>query len=187
MKVAWTLESGHTAAGFKVRHMMVSWVRGRFSDVHGTIVIDGDDLTTAEVDVTIDATLLDSGLAMRDDHLKNADFLDVEKFPTISFKSTKLEQIGENDYVMYGDLTVRGITKNVRMDVRYNGLWQTPWWVEKDGVFVNEGPKPRMGFVAKGVINRHDFGVSWQGEMDNGGLVVGNDVHLVIDAEAYRE
>ena len=142
---------------------------------------------TAQIEVTITTALLDSGLQMRDDHLKNPDFLDIEKYPTITFKSTKVEPLGENEYTMYGDLTIRGTTKNIRLEVRYNGMWQTPWWVEKNGEFVNEGPKPRMGFVAKGMINRHDFGVNWQGEMDGGGLVVGNEVQLVIDAEVYQE
>ena len=118
-----------------------------------------------------------------DDHLRSADFLDVEHHPEITFKGNQVETKGEHDYAVTGDLTIRGVTRQVSLNVSYLGQWQTPWW--EDGV--NKGPKTRAGFVATSKINRQDFGVSWQDTMDRGGIVVGNEIDITIDAEAILE
>ena len=120
---------------------------------------------------------------MRDDHLRSADFLDVEHFPEITFRGNEVTLVGENDYQVTGELTIRGVTKPAVLDVRYLGEWLTPWW--EDGV--DKGPKKRAGFVASTKINRHDFGVSWNDTMDKGGIVVSNTVEITIDAEAILE
>jgi polyisoprenoid-binding protein YceI len=176
----WTFEPGHTAAQFCVRHMMVTYVRGHFKNVKGTLRFDPADPTRARVSATIDARNLWTGEKDRDTHLRSADFLDVEKHPEITYEGDEVELLGDHDYCLHGKLTVRGVTRNVPLRVTYLGQWQTPWWEGN----VDKGPKTRAGFVAKTEINRHDFGVSWNSSLDRGGIVVGNVVEIVIDAEA---
>jgi polyisoprenoid-binding protein YceI len=163
--------------------MMVTYVRGHFKDVHGTLNFDPKDPGKSSVEVVIDAHKIWTGEPARDGHLRSADFLDVENFPEIRFRGDHVVVIGESDYDVTGDLTIRGVTRPVTLDVHYLGQWQTPWW--EDGV--DKGPKTRAGFVAKTSINRQDFGVSWNGTLDKGGIVVGNNVEITIDAEAILE
>ena len=179
----WTFEPGHSAAEFCTRHMMVTCVRGHFKNIHGTLEFDPENLPAATVEATIDARGLWSGEPDRDAHLKSADFLDVENHPTITFRGSEVDLIGGHDAKVRGELTIRGVTHPVTLDVRYLGQWKTPWW--EDGV--DKGPKTRAGFLATTRINRHDFGVSWNGILDHGGIVVGDDVDITIDIEAIRE
>jgi polyisoprenoid-binding protein YceI len=179
----WFFEPGHTAAGFSVRHMMVTFVRGHFKNVHGTLVFDPVNPQDSSVEVTIDAAGIWTGEADRDAHLKSADFLDVDKHRHITFKGSQVEITGANDGVLTGELTIRGVTRAVPLRVQFLGQWQTPWW--EDGV--DKGPKTRAGFVATTTISRHDFGVSWTGTLDRGGVVVGNTVEITIDAEAILQ
>ena len=179
----WTFEPGHTAAEFCARHMMVTNIRGHFKDVHGSLVFDPEDLTKSSTEVTIDARKIWTGEPERDDHLRSADFLDVEHFPEITFRGNQVTLLGQHEYQVMGELTIRGVTRPATLDVRYLGHWQTPWW--EDGV--NKGPKTRAGFVATTKINRQDFGVSWNAIMDKGGIVVSNTVAITIDAEAILE
>ncbi|MGH9449761.1 MAG: YceI family protein [Terriglobia bacterium] len=179
----WFFEPGHTAAEFCARHMMVTCVRGQYKNVHGRMSFDPQHPQDARVEVRIDAGSLWTGEPDRDAHLRSADFLDVEHFPEISFKSNKMEVVGDHDYIFTGQLTIRGTTREISMKVRYLGQWTTPWW--EDGV--DKGPKTRAGFLAETTINRHDFGVSWNSALDNGGFVVGNEIEITIDAEAILE
>jgi len=179
----WTFEPGHTAAEFSVRHMMVTNVRGHFKNVHGVLEFDPKNPGNILVEVTIDANEIWSGETERDDHLRADDFLAVEQYPTITFSGSELKVIGDHDYQLTGDLTIRGITKKVMLEVTYLGQWQTPWW--EDGE--DKGPKTRAGFVAKTTINRHDFGVSWDAPLDNQGVVAGDLVDITIDAEAILD
>jgi polyisoprenoid-binding protein YceI len=179
----WFFEPGHTAAEFCARHMMVTYVRGHFKNVRGTLVFDPANPRATSVEVTIDAAGIWTGEADRDAHLKGADFLDVEKYPKIVFKGNQVELNGAHDAVITGELSIRGVTRTVPLRVHYLGEWQTPWW--EDGV--DKGPKTRAGFVATTSINRHDFGVSWNGSLDKGGIVVGNTVEITIDAEAILD
>ena len=179
----WFFEPGHTAAEFCARHMMVTYVRGHFKNVRGRLVFDPANPRATSVEVTIDAVGLWTGEPDRDAHLKSADFLDVEKHPKIVFKGNQVDLTGATDAVLTGELTIRGVTRTVPLAVRYLGEWQTPWW--EDGM--DKGPKTRAGFVATTSINRHEFGVSWNGSLDRGGFVVGNTVEITIDAEAILE
>ena len=135
------------------------------------------------IEVTIDAAAIWTGEPDRDAHLRSADFLDVANHPTITFKSDRVDVLGENDATVTGDLTVRGITRSVPLRVRYLGQWPTPWW--EDGV--DKGPKTRAGFIATTTIDRHDFGVSWNAPLDKGGIVVRNIIEITIDAEAILD
>ena len=179
----WFFEPGHTAAEFCVRHMMVTYVRGSFKNIQGKLVYDPKNPQGAQVEVRIDAKSLWTGEPDRDAHLRSADFLDVEHHPEITFKGTQVTIIGDHDYVVRGQLTIRGVTHEASLKVRYLGEWVTPWW--ENGV--DKGPKTRAGFFAETTINRHDFGVNWNSVLDKGGVVVGNLVEITIDAEAIRE
>jgi polyisoprenoid-binding protein YceI len=179
----WFFEPGHTAAEFCARHMMVTCVRGHFKNVHGALEFDPENPKAASLRVEIDARGLWTGEPQRDAHLKSADFLDVENHPTITFSGNEVELVGDHDALVTGDLTIRGKTKSMTLKVRYLGQWSTPWW--EDGV--DKGPKLRAGFLATTTINRHDFGVSWNAPLDRGGLVVGDEIEITLDAEAIRE
>ena len=179
----WFLEPGHTAAEFSARHMMVTIVRGHFKNVHGKLDFDENDPGAASVEVTIDARGLWTGAEERDAHLRSADFLDVEHHPEIRFAGTVSKQVSAHDYEVAGDLTIRGVTHLAKLHVSYLGRWETPWW--EGGV--DKGPKVRAGFVATTTINRHDFGVSWNAAVEAGGLTLGDEVTITIDAQVALE
>jgi polyisoprenoid-binding protein YceI len=160
--------------------MMVTWVRGHFKNVHGTLEFDPANPKASRVEVRIDATTVWTGEPDRDGHLRSADFLDVERHPTITFLGDDVQVIGDHDFRVTGRLTLRGVARQVALDVRYLGQWRTPWW--EGGV--DKGPKVRAGFSARTRIDRHDFGVSWQAPLERGGVVVGDEIEIMIDAEA---
>lgn len=163
--------------------MMVTYVRGHFKNVHGILEFDPANPRASAVEVTIDAGGLWTGEPDRDAHLRSADFLDVDNYPNITFKGDQVEVIGDHDYNLTGELTIRGVTRQVVLNVHYLGQWQTPWW--EDGV--DKGPKTRAGFTAGTVINRQDFGMSWNSTLDRGGIVVSNIVQITLDAEAIQD
>ena len=179
----WTFEPGHTAAEFKARHMMVSWVRGHIKNIRGTLTFDPDRPAEARTEAEMDVADLWTGVKERDDHLKSADFFDAARFPKIHFKSTSVERVGADLYRVHGDLTIRDVTRPVTLEVRYLGQWETPW--SEGGV--NLGPRTRAGFEATARIDRKDFGVSWNASLDRGGLVVSDAIDLTIDVEAIKE
>jgi polyisoprenoid-binding protein YceI len=176
----WVFEPGHSAAEFRARHMMITWVRGAFKNIEGKLEFDPADPRTLAVETTIGATTCWTGVDARDNHLRSADFLHCEQFPQIRFKSTGCDEVGPVDYRVTGDLTIRGVTQPAVLNVRYLGSWETPWW--EDGV--DKGPKTRAGFVARTQIDRYDFGVSWNDTMPDGGVVVSAQIDIVIDVEA---
>lgn len=163
--------------------MMVTWVRGHFKNVRGVLEFDPANPGAAAVEAIIDATGLWTGEPDRDAHLKSADFLDVGKHSQITFKSRQVEQTGCHNFRVTGDLTIRGITRSATLDVDYLGQWETPFWVGNE----DKGPVTRAGFVARTMINRHDFGVNWNAALDRGGFVVGNEVLITIDVETIRD
>jgi polyisoprenoid-binding protein YceI len=179
----WSFEPGHTAAEFCVRHMMVTHVRGHFKNVHGNLEFDPGFPEASRVEATIDTRGLWSGEPDRDAHLRSSDFLDVEHFPEMTFTSSAVRLMSPNEALVTGALTIRGVTRPVTLDVHYLGQWQTPWW--EDGV--DKGPKTRAGFLATAHIDRQDFGVSWNSPLERGGIVVGHQVLITIDAEAILE
>jgi polyisoprenoid-binding protein YceI len=168
---------------FRARHMMVTYVRGHFKNVSGSLVFDPENPDQSSAEVTIDAGTIWTGEPQRDAHLRSADFLDVENHPRITFKGNQVEVAGARDYILRGALTIRGVSREVELNVSYLGQWRTPWW--EDGV--DKGPKVRAGFVAQTRINRHDFGVSWNDVVDKGGVVVSNPVCPSSDLEGLPE
>lgn len=170
-QTAWTVDSAHSAAQFSVKHMMVSTVRGELGKVSGTVQFDGKDVKTIVADITIDATGINTREPKRDEHLKSPDFFDVAKFPTMTFKSKRSEPGAAGRFKLVGDLTMRGVTKEVVLDV------------EGPSAVLKTDRGSRVGAAATTKINRKDFGVSWSAALDGGGLVVGDEVNVTIDIE----
>lgn len=164
---SWTLEPGHTEIAFRARHMMVTWVRGAFKDVHGKLLFDWDSCLETTFWGEADATKLWTGEPFRDAHLRSADFFDVERHPKITFEGLFTERTGDTAFKATADVTIRGNTRAVPLDVDHLGQWATPFWVGEE----NRGTIRRMGFAASGRVNRHDFGVSWQDKLPGGGVV----------------
>jgi polyisoprenoid-binding protein YceI len=160
--------------------MMVCWVRGHIKDVHGSLEFDPDNPTQLAVEATLQAQKLWTGEPQRDDHLRSGDFLDAGNHSNIAFKSTSSKCVGASDYQVTGDLTVRGITRPVVLEAQYLGKWRTPYWTDAG----DAGPITRVGFVARTRIHRHDFQVSWNGQLANGGVVVGDEVLIKLDVDA---
>jgi polyisoprenoid-binding protein YceI len=179
----WVFEPGHTAAEFRARHMMVCWVRGHFKDVHGSLEFDPDHPTHLAIEATLQAAKLWTGEPQRDDHLRTGDFLDAGKHPAITFKSTSSKCVSASDYEVAGVLSIRGISRPIVLDMHYVGRWRTPYWTAAG----DAGPIARVGFVGETRINRHDFQVSWNGKLENGGLIVGDEVIIQVDVEALLE
>jgi polyisoprenoid-binding protein YceI len=180
---AWTFEPGHTEVGFRARHMMVTWVRGLFKDVHGSMEFDWEQCMDATFKGEIDATKLWTGEPGRDAHLKSADFFDVENYPTISFDGRFTVRTGATSFMALANLTMKGSTQLVPLDVDFLGQWDTPFWVGGE----NRGTIRRVGWEARTRLDRRDFGISWQDDMPGGGVVVGNEIPLVLDVEAMRD
>ena len=167
----WHIDPTHTNVEFGVRHLMISTARGRFAGVEGSVRVEDGDLTTAQVDVTIDAASVDTRVEQRDEHLRSADFLDVERFPELRFKSTSVERTGEAELRVAGDLTIRDVTHPVVLDVEERGTVLDPWGSE------------RAGFSASVKLDRSDYGRTWNQALETGGIVVGDQVKIVIDVE----
>jgi polyisoprenoid-binding protein YceI len=182
LMATWIFEPGHTEAEFRARHMMVTWVRGLFKDIHGKLELDFDDQLAASFEGVIDARGIWTGEPNRDQHLRSADFFDVENHPKISFAGRFSERTGGTTFKGEVELTIRGVTRTVPLDIEYLGEWKTPFWVGDE----NRGDMRRIGFEAMARLNRHDFGVSWQDEIPGGGVVVSNDIDLFLDVEAIN-
>ena len=172
MSTTWKVDPAHSLVEFSVRHMMFATVKGRFSTFEGVIKGDPKDLTNATFEATIDAASIDTREGQRDNHLRSADFFDVEKFPKITFRSTQVTKTGDNTYKVTGDLTIRGVTRPVTLDVEFTGQGKDPWGNQ------------RIGLSAKGSINRKDFGLTWNAPLEAGGFLVGDKVDLSIEVEA---
>lgn len=174
-KTVWSLDPAHSSVGFSVRHMMVSNVRGEFTQFSVSVTTMGDKPETAQVEVSIQAASIDTRIADRDKHLRSADFLDVEKFATITFVSKKVEPVGNGKFRVTGDLTIKGVTKPVVLEAEVSPVMKDPWG------------NLRVGVHATTTINRKDFGVSWHKVLDTGEVVVGDDVRVILDVELVRK
>jgi polyisoprenoid-binding protein YceI len=166
------IDPAHSVIGFAVRHMEIAWVEGRFKDFEGTIHYDDKDVTKSSVEFTAKATSIDTGVAARDNHLRTADFFEVEKYPTLSFKSTRVEQKGKDGYVLHGDLTMKGVTKPVQLPFKLAGAVK------------DQGGNTRFGVEAQATLNRRDFGINFGTALPAGGFNVGNEVNITLHLEA---
>jgi polyisoprenoid-binding protein YceI len=171
----WNIDPAHSGADFKVKHLMISNVKGHFAKVAGALTLDESKLTNSHMEATIDAASIETRDPQRDAHLKSADFLDVEKFPTLTFKSTRASVVGDGELAVAGDLTIHGVTRNV--------------------IFTVEGPTPptkdpwgntRTGASASTKISRKDFGLTWNTTLETGGFMVGDEVTITLDVQFVK-
>lgn len=165
----WDLDPGHTDLAFTGRHFMVTKVRGRFTDVEGAVTIS-EDMSSSRVDVTIGMASVESGNATRDDHLRSAELFDVERYPRATFRSTSVDWRGSHGIVQ-GDLTIHGVTRNVPLEVTFEGHARDPWGGH------------RSIFSASTAVNREDFGITWNVALDTGGLLVSKEIQIEINLE----
>ena len=168
----WAIDRVHSTAQFKVKHMMISNVLGEFASITGALERDENDITKSKIRASIDADTINTREPQRDAHLKSADFLDVENYPQITFTSTRVDSVSPGQIRVTGNLTIRGVTQEVPLDVELGGHNMTPWGERK------------MGFSATTQINRKDFGLNWNMAMEMGGMMVGDDIKISIDGEA---
>jgi polyisoprenoid-binding protein YceI len=170
----WNIDAAHSGINFSIRHMVVSKVRGRFAKFNGGLTIDDGDLTRSVVEATIDASSIDTGTPQRDAHLQSADFFDVERFPEIRFRSTRIEKLGGDRFRVVGNLTIRDVTREVSLDVEYGGRAKDPWGND------------RAGFIATAALDRKDFGLHWNQVLEAGGVLVGDRVDIELEVQGVR-
>ena len=171
----WQIDPAHTVVEFAVKHMMFATVKGRLGSVHGTIVDDAADPSRSSVEVEIDAASIDTREEKRDAHLRSPDFLDVQNYPTITFKSSRVERTGQDRLRVIGDLTIHGTTREVVLDTTINGRGTNPFGLEV------------AGFTAETTINRRDFGLTWNMALETGGVLVGDTVKILLEVEAVKQ
>jgi polyisoprenoid-binding protein YceI len=171
----WNIDPIHSVAEFKVKHMMISNVKGQFTGVSGKLSLDETDLLNSQVEATIDASSINTREPQRDAHLKSPDFFDVEKFPTLSFQSTHVSRTGEAELAVDGDLTIHGVTRKVTFDVEGPAApAKDPWG------------NTRLGLSATARINRKDFGLTWNAALETGGILVGEEVTITLEVEFVK-
>jgi len=174
-KSIWAIDPTHSEIGFKVKHMMFTNVSGKFNAFEATIENEDDQFDTSVVSFSAEVNSVDTNNADRDNHLRSADFFDVEQFPKISFKSTGIKKINEGQFKVSGDLTIKDVTQNVTLDAEYSGLMKDPWGNTKAGVSLN------------GKINRKEFGLAWNAALETGGVLVGEDIKLVAEVQLIKQ
>jgi polyisoprenoid-binding protein YceI len=173
-KTVWTIDPSHSGASFTVRHMFTK-VRGRFTDLSGTIETDGDSFTDGRVSVEINADSIDTNDAQRDAHLRTNDFFGTGENPSITFRSTSVTPRSDNQFMIHGDLTIRGVTRPVTLEAEYEGGGKTPFGTEV------------ASWTARTEIDRKDFDLTWNAPLEAGGFLVGDDVKIELDIEAVRQ
>jgi polyisoprenoid-binding protein YceI len=171
----WSIDLAHSSVHFKVRHMMISNVRGEFRTVRGDVKLNEADITQSEIDIKIDTSSIHTRDEQRDVHLRSADFLDTERHPLLTFRSTKIERSGVDTVRVQGELTIHGITRNVELDVdSISPATKDPWG------------NVRMAASANTVISRRDFGLTWNAALETGGVLVGDEVSIDLDVEFIK-
>ena len=172
---SWQVDGAHSAVNLGVRHMVISKVRGRFTRWSAKLALDTADLARSSVEVEIEAASIDTGIGDRDAHLRSADFLDAEKHPKLTYRSRRVEVVSKDRLRVLGDLTIRGVTREVVLDVEHGGQGKDPWGNQ------------RVGFSATASLNRKDFGLVWNQALETGGLLVAERVDVEIEVEAIRQ
>jgi polyisoprenoid-binding protein YceI len=170
----WTVDPTHSSVGFKIKHMMIATVRGHFTEFEGTIIAAPDDPANSHASGSVNVASINTGNEQRDAHLRSPDFFDAERYPKITFESTRIRHIEGGTFAVAGDLTIKGTTREVELEATVEGVDTDPWGNERVGVSV------------RGSINRTDFGLTWQQRLEGGGMLVGEEVGIRIDISAVR-
>ena len=173
-RTLWNIDPAHTEVGFSVKHLMISTVRGRFADVRGTITLDETDLASSSVEAEIATASIDTRQEQRDVHLRSPDFFEVERFPTITFRSRSVQPAKGDRLRVTGELTIRGVTREVELEVTDEGRGKDPWGGD------------RLAFSATTTIDRRDFGLTWNQALETGGVLVSNEIKISIDVQAVK-
>jgi polyisoprenoid-binding protein YceI len=171
----WVLDPTHSELGFKIKHLMITNVSGSINNFQGEVETEGDDFSTAKINLTADMASISTNNEQRDAHLRNSDFFEVEKYPELTFKSTRVEKKDSDEFTLYGELTIKGITKPVKLNVEYNGVAKDPWGGE------------RAGFVITGKINRSEWGINFNGVLETGGLMLGEEVKINSEIQLVKQ
>jgi polyisoprenoid-binding protein YceI len=170
----WDIDRGHSHVGFSVNHLVVSKVRGAFTDFSGSMQFNGQNVASGAVEATVKMESIDTGVPDRDTHLRGADFFAVDSFPNMTFRSKKTVPGKDGEFQLVGDLTLKDVTKEVAFDCEFHGTVQDPWG------------NTRAGFSGEGIINRQDFHITWSKALDGGGFVVGDEVRIMLEVEAVK-
>ena len=171
----WTLDPIHSELGFKIKHLMISNVSGTFKNFSADVLMEGTNFLTANIRLSVDVTSIFTNNEQRDAHLRTSDFLEAEKYPELRFQSTKIVKVDDETFTLHGDLTLKGITKPVQLNVEYNGVTKDPWGGE------------RAGFLVTGKIKRADWGVNYNGVLETGGVVLGEEVKISSEIQLVKQ
>jgi polyisoprenoid-binding protein YceI len=176
VKTKWGIDPVHSEIAFKVKHLMITNVKGVFKEFEASIYTTGENFMTSEIDFWLNPASVDTGNADRDAHLKSADFFDVENHKQISFTGNTYEKVDDDgSYTLYGDLTIKGVTKQIKLDVEFGGVMKDPWGNEK------------AGFTVNGKINRKDWGLNWNSTLEAGGVLVSEDVRISCEVQLVKQ
>lgn len=170
----WVIDASHSEIAFKVKHLMISNVKGTFGDFEATVVSNGNDFSDAQINFSLKTASINTGSADRDAHLRSADFFDAENYEKLTFTSSSLKPSGNGTYLLTGDLTIKGVSREVELDVEFGGFMSDPWGNEK------------AGFSLSGKINRKDFGLNWNAALEAGGVLVGEEVKINSELELLK-
>lgn len=173
--MSWQLDKAHSSINFSVRHMMISTVRGRFEDFDGTFDVNEADPTKSKVEITLQVDTINTKEPQRDGHLKSPDFFDAAQYPVITFKSKRVEKVSDSDWRLVGDLTIKGVSKEVTLNVEYAGQAKSPWGT------VN------AGFTGQAKINRKDWGLNWNQALETGGVLVSDEITISVELELIKQ
>lgn len=175
IKTNWVIDPMHSEIGFKVKHLMITNVKGAFKEFNALVSTTGEDFSTSEISIQINPSSVDTGVAYRDTHLKSPDFFDVENFKEITFTAGRLTKTGGDNFTLQGDLTIKGITRPVALEAEFSGMMTDPWGNKK------------AGFLVTGKINRKDWGLNWNAALETGGVLVSEEVRINCEVELVRQ
>ncbi len=173
-RIKWEIDPAHSNIEFKIKHLMITNVKGKFKTFELNATTVGNDFTTAQIEFKIDPNSIDTNNETRDTHLRSADFFDVHNHGEMVFKSTSIQRVSEEKYKLSGDLTIRGVTKPIELNVDYDGMMTDPWGVQK------------TGFTIEGKVNRLDWGLNWNAPLEAGGWLVGDDVNISCEVQLKK-
>ena len=171
----WSLDATHSELHFKVKHLMISTVTGQFNKFNATVDTDGEDFTTAKVHFRAEVNSISTNNEQRDAHLRTGDFFEAEKYPDLLFEGEKMEKTGDDEYKLHGTITIKGVSKRISLDASFGGITTDPWG------------NTRTGFSLSGKINRHDYGISFGGVSETGGLILGEEVKILANVELVKQ